>query len=560
MSAPQLPYSDIERDSAKREGVPPSLSSFNDEPSNSANSPVKGRAVAVVAGFALLVSIASLIYFYSNNMTNVYGDGAAHLNIARKVVDSPDSSSWQRYIQIGSPWLPLQTVLMLPLVCNDSLWRTGLAGSFVSMIFFVIAAVAIYLISQSMYGNRPYNQALLLPFVALGVFVLNPSAVYIQSTPMTEMVFIGMLLVSVAAFQRWAQTQTARSLTIAGLAMSVATLARYEAWPVALAATLFVIVLSKGTVSTKLLSGAGFAALTSLGPAYWLWHNWAIYSNALEFLTGPNSARGIYLQNQNNLGWSKIFVGHPILDVLLMLATVAVCAGPLLLVLAGLGLTAISAAPPRKASSLAVLTLLAIPFGFHVLSLYRGEIQVFPFSAFGLLNVRYGLPSLPLIAILVPGAVTMFARRSALKPAVVISAIVLLQYGLLLSDGPGALAVYQEGLRNGVNSKPARELAHASDYLLRNPQPPMILMQTGSLGPVVSKGGLRFNEVIHEGTARWHQVTDKIPADVSTIVIQDGDTLARKISASSGLGHDLDSDFQEVYRGGTIKIYRRIQG
>ena len=87
-------------------------------------------------------------------MTNVYGDGVAHVNIARKVVDSPDSSLWRRYIQIGSPWLPLQTVMMLPLVTNDWMWRTGVAGSIVSMISFVAAAVSLYLLAATLYRKE----------------------------------------------------------------------------------------------------------------------------------------------------------------------------------------------------------------------------------------------------------------------------------------------------------------------------------------------------------------------------------------------------------------------
>ena len=75
-----------------------------------------------------------------------------------------------------------------------------------------------------------------------------------------------------------------------------------------------------------------------MGPVYWLWHNWAIYGDAFEFLTGPNSARGIYLQNRINFGWSTIFVGHAGLDVLVMVAATAVCAGPLILLLSVAGL------------------------------------------------------------------------------------------------------------------------------------------------------------------------------------------------------------------------------
>jgi len=77
------------------------------------------RAVLIIGLVASFLSIASFIYCFSQGMTNHYGDGVAHANIARKVVDSPDDSLWQRYIQIGTPWIPLQTVLMLPLVAND---------------------------------------------------------------------------------------------------------------------------------------------------------------------------------------------------------------------------------------------------------------------------------------------------------------------------------------------------------------------------------------------------------------------------------------------------------
>ena len=58
----------------------------------------------------IAVSVAAFLYFFLSGMTNVYGDGVAHVNIARKVVDSADVSLRQRYIQIGSPWLPVQTL------------------------------------------------------------------------------------------------------------------------------------------------------------------------------------------------------------------------------------------------------------------------------------------------------------------------------------------------------------------------------------------------------------------------------------------------------------------
>src|SRR4051812_23885351 len=52
------------------------------------------RGSLMVATIAAVLSIVSFVYFFTNGMTNHYGDGIAHVNIARKVVDSPDSSLW----------------------------------------------------------------------------------------------------------------------------------------------------------------------------------------------------------------------------------------------------------------------------------------------------------------------------------------------------------------------------------------------------------------------------------------------------------------------------------
>ena len=203
--------------------------------------------------------------------------------------------------------------------------------------------------------------------------------------------------------------------------------------------------------------------------------------------------------------------------------------------------------------------LLGVPFLFHVWSLYRGEIQVFPLSAFGLLNVRYGLPHLLAVALLAPASVLFFRPASRRFAALVVCGLIGLQYWLLVSDGANQLAVFQEGYRNGVNSEPARNLAGVSEFLKSNPPGGMVLMQSGSLGPIVPRGGLRFSSVIHEGTARWHQVETAIPADVSTVVMEQGDALGVRINASPDLIRDLARNFDPVYSTGKITVYSRIR-
>ncbi|MGH9826569.1 MAG: glycosyltransferase family 39 protein, partial [Blastocatellia bacterium] len=512
-------------------------------------------APAAMILLAAAVSVVSFMYFYSHGMTNVYGDGISHLNIARKAVDIIDHSIWQRYVQIGSPWLPLQTVLVMPLVANDHLWRTGLAGSIVSMVCFVIAAASLYFIARRIYANGESNSSRFLPILAVLIFILNPSALYFQSTPMSEMVFMAALLAAVLMFQRWMSDQSWSRLSAAGAAMTVATLARYEAWPVAAAAVLLVALLYNGGFSGRAKSALIFALFAGLGPVYWLWHNHAIYGNALEFLDGPNSARGLYAQNSSNLGWANIFVGHVLLDILLMTVTVAVCVGPIVLLLAAIGAAKLVGVKRRRLHELVPVGLLAVPFLFHILSLYRGEIQIFPLSAFGLLNVRYGIISLLPAAVLAPACI--LSRRRLIVAALVV-ALAGAQYGYMVSDGFSDLAVYQEGFRNGVNSRTSREIFRAADFLRSNPPKQLILMYSGELGPIVPRGGLEFAEIIHEGTRQWWDFKDQIPAAVETVIVEKGDELDHRLAANSALSKNLLDNFRERYRDGGITIFERV--
>jgi hypothetical protein len=511
-----------------------------------------------IALIAAILSLAAFLYFYQNGMTNLYGDGIAHTNIARKVVDSPDDSLWQRYVQIGSPWLPLQTVLLLPLVANDRLWRTGVAGSLLSMLCFVLTAVAIFRLAKNLYEQEADDGKSSLPLVAFAIFVLNPSALFMQATPMTELLFMAALSTAVWQLQEWQKEQTFKRLLVAAAAMSVATMSRYEAWTVAALACALVLFLPAVNLKTRLKNATLFSAIVALLPLYWFWHNWVIYDDALWFLTGPHSARGIYLQNQANLGWSKIFVGNALLDGLLMTVTVAACVGPLLIALGGIGFFRLLKIRGRGLRQSAPTLLLAVPFFFHCFSLYRGEIQIFPLSAFGLLNVRYGLPHLLPLALFAPAVIPMFKRLGRPLAIGLVCLVVALQYAYLISDGPSQLAVYQEGYRNGVNSKAARQWAAMAHFVREHRPPSVVLMQTGSLGPVVSQGGLWFSQIIHEGTARWHQINETIPRDVSNIIVEKGDVLDQRLQGNAALREDFSRNFREKFSVGELKYYERI--
>jgi hypothetical protein len=203
--------------------------------------------------------------------------------------------------------------------------------------------------------------------------------------------------------------------------------------------------------------------------------------------------------------------------------------------------------------------LLLVPFFFHLLSVYRGEIQIFPLSAFGLLNVRYGLIHLVAAAMFAPAAIGLLLRLGPRKATITFAVAVVLQYALILDEGPSQIAIFQEGFRNGVNSRAAREREQIASALKANPPGGVVLMQTGSLGPVVSKGGLRFADVIHEGTIRWHEVESRIPDDVLTIILEEDDQIHQKLRQNELLSDDFDQNFRLRARVGKIEVYERKQ-
>jgi hypothetical protein len=201
--------------------------------------------------------------------------------------------------------------------------------------------------------------------------------------------------------------------------------------------------------------------------------------------------------------------------------------------------------------------LLILPFFFHAFSLYRGEIQVVPLSAFGLLNVRYGLPHVLGVALFAPASILLFKGSARRWAGALVCMIVAAQYGYLISEGPAQLAVYQEGYRNGVNARPVRERARVAFFLKANPPGRLVLMHSGALGPVVSQGGLRFSDIIHEGTVRWHQLGEGIPKDVATVIVQQGDPLDLRIGEDPALKRDLAAEFSQQFSADTIKVYER---
>ncbi len=130
--------------------------------------------LAFVALSALAAAAVTVVA--RNGWTLYYGDAEAHLNIARRIVDSRTPG----YEQIGTVWLPLPHLLMLPFIGNDALWRSGLAGAIPAALCFVLAGMFLFASVRLVCGSASAG------FASLAVFALNPNLLYLSSIPMTE--------------------------------------------------------------------------------------------------------------------------------------------------------------------------------------------------------------------------------------------------------------------------------------------------------------------------------------------------------------------------------------
>ncbi len=301
-----------------------------------------------------------------------FGDAQAHLNIARRVVDGRTPG----IDQLGTVWLPLPHILMLPLAGDDWMWRTGLAGAIPASICFVLGVVFLFAAVRRAAGSRA------AAWTAAAAAIFNPNLLYLQATPMTEAFFF-CFLAALLYFALAARTSL-WAAAAAGLAAFAVSLTRYEGWPLLPFVALYLLIGAKRRFSSTIL----FSAIAAIGPFAWLGYNWWFWGNPLEFYNGPYSPQAIQgaamYPGRGNFpaAWAQFQ------------AAATHCAGPPLF---WLGAAGAAAALVRRISG--PFLFLAIPAALVVWSVYSGNTPIFvpdlpPGSYY---NTRYGLALFPLL-------------------------------------------------------------------------------------------------------------------------------------------------------------------
>ena len=157
-------------------------------------------------------------WFYRAGVTLYSGDAEAHLNIARRVVDSRTPG----LAQLGTTWLPLPHLIMIPFVRNDGLWKTGLAGVIPAAAAMALAGVFLFAAVRRLFGSTVAATA------ATAVFLLNPNILYLGSIPMSEPYFFAAIFALLYFTVRFDETKGWGTLAGAGIAAGAAAMTRYE--------------------------------------------------------------------------------------------------------------------------------------------------------------------------------------------------------------------------------------------------------------------------------------------------------------------------------------------
>lgn len=420
----------------------PVIESSKPSPSSETATPAASRtwpAVAIVAVLASVLSMGAVWLTWHEGWTLYYGDAESHLNIARRVMESRTPG----FEQLGTSWLPMLHMLMLPLVTHDDLWRSGLAGALPTAICFIAGVTFFFAAVRRVFASGTAGA------VAAAVYALNPNALYLQSIPMTEVVFFAALAAVLYFSVRFRETQSLWSAAGAGMAACFGALTRYDGWFLIPFVTIYFFLAARRRFRAAFV----FGAIASIGPLLWLAFNWWVFDNALEFYNGAASAkaiqRGLPYPGKGDWQVASLYYGW----------AARACAGAPLFFLGAAG---ILVALWKRAFWPALL--LTLPGLFYVLNVHSGDtpIHLFYLPPHGIYNTRYGVASLPPLAF---GGAALVAMGREGRVRILLSVAVL---GIciapwLLNPKPDTWITWKESQYNSVARRAWAK--QAADYL-----------------------------------------------------------------------------------------------
>jgi hypothetical protein len=456
-----------------------------------------------------LISVFSFVFYWKNGEGLAYNDARSHLDIGRRVVENLKPG----LAQLGSVWLPLPHILMIPTVWNDFFWHSGLSGALQSMIAFVITGILILL----------YLKKLQVGFFgrlfAVTVFVLNLNILYLTSTAMTELLLMATMTAGSYYLLLWYKDKKLIDIVKSAFWTMISTTVRYDGWFLLLFSTLIVAYTTFKEKKVKFAKVEGmtilFSSLAAFGVILWFLWNILIFGDPLYFIFGPYSAHAqqeqIYAAGELATKWNLPLSVKTYTYALFYNSYTVVALFGLL----GLVYFLRSKNYPKEIKA-AVTTLLA-PFFFNVLALYLGHSVLFVQGIVGetWFNVRYGVMLMPAIAVFIGYLVD---KVKSLRFPVVITFCLVMFFAATGRD-----VVTIDDALIGASGK---NVAEVSGWLSQNAkdQKGFILISAASHDAIIFSSGLPIKRFIHEGTGKyWEEATGNPDQWATWIIMRTND-------------------------------------
>jgi hypothetical protein len=526
---------------------------------------------------AAALSVAAFFHFWRSGELLLYGDAVAHMNIARRFFDSLRPG----LAQLGTVWLPLPHLLMLPLVVSDRLWQSGVGGAVPSMLAYVFGVIGIFRLTRTGFYFLPNSrrEARYVACFAALVYALNPNLLYLQATAMTETLFLAIFIWATVfvldfrlALLKGDDRCARRALYWCGLCLCLGILTRYDGW---FLSAVYSLVLLLSLLSAERRSALPrfhfvseqswrsailtFAAMVILPPVTWFIYNQHEFKDPLAFARGPYSARAIEAKSRkagdpHHPGWNAPTVAATFFVKSAELNVAATERSQRTWLYAGLLGSVMLIGYLRP---LWPWLLLWIPVPFYAISIAWGGVPIFmpvwwPHSYY---NVRYGTQLLPAFVVFGSLIVYLFLRRFSSRSGKRIFASAAVVF-----VGWSYLGIWREVpicLREARVNSVGRIVLESQLAPLIATLPPdaTVLMYIGQHGGALQQIAFPFRRTINESHKRYWYSALMDPARMADyIVATDGDPVAEAVQRNSQ-GLQEIATFS-VPREQRIRIYR----
>ena len=491
------------------------------------------RDAGTVALVSAVLTLAALAFCSQHQLLLLYGDAVSHLHIARRLFDSRTPG----FRQLGSVWLPLPHLLLVPFVQKMSWWQSGVAAALPSMACYVAACVGLYRLALCFVRRS-------MAWLAVAFFALNPGLLYFSTTAMTEPLFLAEMIwasLLIAWFARRSQAGDGKGLGQlllgASLVLVCAVFTRYDGWIYAAAAWCVAswVVLQRRNLRER-LTGIWLlgTVLVVMAPLLWIAYNAKQFHDPFDFLRGPYSARAIEARTSPSGAGHYMEYHRPVVAALYFLkaaelGAVVPHATQLIFLISLVGTAFLWVR--RRSVALAAASLLWLPLPFYVYSVAYGSVPLFipvwfPHSWY---NTRYGMEMLPAFALFgvasLEGA-AVWRPRWQRRMVPVAAALIVTNAALLLRAGP---LVFQEAVVNSRSRIPFESTL--ANWLRILPPGKTLLMYTSEHPGAVQQAGIPLRDIINEGNYyEWGAALKDPAAKADYVVALDGDPVAKAVA------------------------------